>query len=305
MPETIIAGVDIRRPADTRDALALAARLAPLFDAELLAVAVLAPSRAPDVARSEGELLSKVQHASVEVEASFPYSVRAIPASSAGRILHELAERTSAAAVVIGSSLRHADGRWLPGSVAESLLHGGNSPVVVAPAGFAERPGAHIGIIGAGFVSTAEANEAVRQAARLAAAGGAELRVISVVEPFLYSRLAMGHEHEALEVEHDLEQRARAELEETVENLPEGVRAEPVLVDGAAVPALTRLSAGLDLLVLGSRGYGAPRAVLLGPVSRELVRRAGCPVMVVPRVGAREADVALAGGVAESVQSGA
>lgn len=40
---------------------------------------------------------------------------------------------------------------------------------------------------------------------------------------------------------------------------------------------------GLDLLVLGSRGFGPLRRVLLGSVSSELVREAPWPVMVVPR----------------------
>jgi hypothetical protein len=41
------------------------------------------------------------------------------------------------------------------------------------------------------------------------------------------------------------------------------------------------------LLVLGSRGYGPVRRVLLGSVSGELVRGAACPVLVVPRPGVR------------------
>jgi nucleotide-binding universal stress UspA family protein len=292
MSETIIVGADIRRPDETRDALALGARLAPLFDAELLAVSVVAPSQSPDVARLERELARDVEIAAPEASA---YSVRVIPARSAGRVLHELSERTRAAAVVLGSSRRRADGRWMPGSVAESLLHGGDSPVVIAPQGFADEAGARMRVIGSGFMDTAEAHEALRLAARLASAADAELRVISVVEPFLFSRLGMGHEHEALEVEHDLEQRARTALEAAVAGLPAGVRGEPVLCDGAAVPTLTRLSAGLDLLVLGSRGYGAPRAVLLGPVSRELVRRTACPVVIVPRVLASEPQAERAG----------
>jgi nucleotide-binding universal stress UspA family protein len=38
-----------------------------------------------------------------------------------------------------------------------------------------------------------------------------------------------------------------------------------------------------DLLVLGSRGFGPARRVLLRSVSSEIVRLAPCPVMVVPR----------------------
>jgi nucleotide-binding universal stress UspA family protein len=39
----------------------------------------------------------------------------------------------------------------------------------------------------------------------------------------------------------------------------------------------------VDLLVCGSRGYGPMRRVLLGGVLRKLIRRAACPVVVVPR----------------------
>jgi nucleotide-binding universal stress UspA family protein len=55
-----------------------------------------------------------------------------------------------------------------------------------------------------------------------------------------------------------------------------------VLLDGDAATELAAVSAGLDLLVLGSRGYGSVRSALLGSVSRALVRSAACPVVVVP-----------------------
>ena len=55
------------------------------------------------------------------------------------------------------------------------------------------------------------------------------------------------------------------------------------LLDGDAVGELAEASAELDLLVLGSRGYGPVRRVLFGSVSRALARYAACPVVVVPR----------------------
>jgi nucleotide-binding universal stress UspA family protein len=302
MSETIIAGVDVRRPDDMRDALALASRLAPLAHAELLVVAVLAPTRGVEVARVEREVGEIMEAVIAEAGVASSFSVRAVPAKSPARVLYEFCERTRAVAVVIGASLRAPEGRALPGSVAESLLHGAGSPVVVAPRGFASREHTGLRLIGVGFEETPEAQEALRHAVSLATAGGADLRVLSVVEPFLFSHMAMAREHEALEVEHALESRARASLEAAVAALPAEISAEPVLLDGAIVPTLTRLSSGLDLLVLGSRGYGASRAVLLGPVSRDLVHRAACPVMVVPRPPVGGDDAAVAGGVAGAVE---
>ena len=39
---------------------------------------------------------------------------------------------------------------------------------------------------------------------------------------------------------------------------------------------------GVPLLVLGDRGTSGSRAFLLGTVSRELIRLASCPVLVIP-----------------------
>jgi nucleotide-binding universal stress UspA family protein len=51
-------------------------------------------------------------------------------------------------------------------------------------------------------------------------------------------------------------------------------------------------SSELDLLVAGSRGYGPVRSVLVGSVSRALVRDASCPIVVAPRPGGAEVDSA-------------
>jgi nucleotide-binding universal stress UspA family protein len=55
------------------------------------------------------------------------------------------------------------------------------------------------------------------------------------------------------------------------------------VVEGDAAIELTEASAELDLLVLGSRGYGPIRSALLGSVSRALVPSSACPVVVLPR----------------------
>jgi nucleotide-binding universal stress UspA family protein len=52
---------------------------------------------------------------------------------------------------------------------------------------------------------------------------------------------------------------------------------------GSVAQELAAGSAGFDLLVCGSRGHGPVRTLILGGTSHELVRKASCPVLVVPR----------------------
>lgn len=73
--------------------------------------------------------------------------------------------------------------------------------------------------------------------------------------------------------------------------IEEGVRAIESLapvegrrLDGSPAPVLAEACEdGVDLLVVGSRGYGPAMRVLLGSVSTKLINSAPCPVLVVPR----------------------
>jgi Universal stress protein family len=55
---------------------------------------------------------------------------------------------------------------------------------------------------------------------------------------------------------------------------------------------LERLSHEVDMLVLGSRGYGPVRRTLLDSTSDWLVHHAACPVFVIPRGAARRTQTA-------------
>jgi hypothetical protein len=67
-----------------------------------------------------------------------------------------------------------------------------------------------------------------------------------------------------------------------------GDRVDGALRNGDPATVLVDASRESDLLVLGSRGYGPVRAVLLGGVSQAVIRHATCPVVVVPRSATQE-----------------
>jgi nucleotide-binding universal stress UspA family protein len=60
------------------------------------------------------------------------------------------------------------------------------------------------------------------------------------------------------------------------------VEVEAVVVEGPAVTVLTGEAAAADLLVVGSRGLGGFRELLLGSVSHQCAQHAPCPVLIVP-----------------------
>ena len=82
-----------------------------------------------------------------------------------------------------------------------------------------------------------------------------------------------------------LESGARKILDEAVDAVDTSDLAHPVKrVVSSGGPAATLLEAaeGADLLVVGSRGLGGFKGLLLGSVSQQVSHHASCPVVVVP-----------------------
>jgi nucleotide-binding universal stress UspA family protein len=62
----------------------------------------------------------------------------------------------------------------------------------------------------------------------------------------------------------------------------EGVEVESRVVSGPAAEALLQAGRDADLLVVGTRGLGGFKELLLGSVSSQVTNHAPCPVVVVP-----------------------
>jgi nucleotide-binding universal stress UspA family protein len=196
-----------------------------------------------------------------------------------------------ALAIVVGPSHRGPVGRIVPGSVGMRLLRGAPCPVAVAPSGSWTGSQAPIRQIGVGYVGTPEGDEALQGAVGLAAAAGASVRVLGVVEPAVATGavpLGLGY----VEREESTRSALAESLRRAIELVAVPVEVSGDVVDGYADDELARLSDDVDLLVCGSRGHSPLGAVMLGSVSAGVLRKARCPVLVIPR-GARDGFAAL------------
>lgn len=207
-----------------------------------------------------------------------------VQARSPAAGLQRAAEDLGAQVVALGSTHRGAAGRVLPGATAERLLHGAPCAVAVAPRGYAAAAPGGLHVLAVAYDGTRESEQAVREAAALAEAAGATIRLLAVVEPVGVSYTTTM----ATAVSGDPTGDIRAELEGKVraiaDSLPAGLHADAVVRGGRAVEEiLAHAGRGADMLVMGSRGYGPLRRVLLGGVSSRVIQAAPCPVLLMPR----------------------
>ena len=188
--------------------------------------------------------------------------------------------------IVVGATGRTGLLNGVIGSVAAGLTHRAHVPVIVVPAG---RPsGGKMKRIVVGVDGSPESLTALEWAYAEALASSAKLTVVHAWEyPYDVSRSSMR------EIRKPMETAAINELRTSLESLGPrqtdgSVHITPKLCEDAPTAALMTESCGADLIVVGSRGRGGLRSLLLGSVSRTMLHRALCPVAVVRTTGCRE-----------------
>jgi nucleotide-binding universal stress UspA family protein len=194
---------------------------------------------------------------------------------SVGRGLHELAERRGADLLVVGSTSRSLIGRVLIGDDTRDALNGAPCAVAVAPAGYSERP-VHWREIGVGYDGSPESEHALAAAREFASEVGASVSAFEAVSFPLDGR------------------GAGEAIPQLVDDARERIAAlgdvEPHAAYGAAAEELALYGASVDLLILGSRGYGPIGRLVHGSTSQRLAHMARCPLLVLTRATESSGD---------------
>ena len=125
---------------------------------------------------------------------------------------------------------------------------------------------------------------ALEFAAAEAALRSSALRIVSAweVPAAIYGAgFAPQLDARTLEAFGDRAQEIADEAAATVKKLQPSVEVEAVAVAGHAADALLAQGAEAELIVVGRRGLGGFKRLLLGSVSQQVVHYAACPVVVV------------------------
>jgi len=264
MFENVLVGVD-GRPTG-RDAIALARRLVDPDGVLTLTHGYFAQS--PE----EAEALLEDERRAAGVDAQ----LLTFCAETPGRGLHLQAEREQADLLVVGSCSRGAFGRATLGDDTRAALNGGPCAVAVAPRGYAlhARP---IRRVGVAYNATPESVNALAVARGLAAANRASVSVLQVVTmpSMAYAGFVAPGLGETIDM---MLEDARAGLDQL-----SGVETRAVY--GLAGEELAAFGDEVDVLVIGSRGYGPIRRLMVGSTCDYLERRGRCPLLVLPRQG--------------------
>jgi nucleotide-binding universal stress UspA family protein len=197
----------------------------------------------------------------------------AIGSPSVGRGLHQAAEANEADLMVVGSSRRGLLGRVLIADDTNAALNGAPCAVAIAPAGYAQDP-QPIKQIGVGYNGSPESKHAIKVGRALADERGTQLSAFESVSIPAYASLAVTGPFPDL---------INSVVQEAIDDIAGLGEVEPHAAYGQPAEELAIYSANLDLLIVGSRGYGPVGRLIHGSTTRQLASTARCPLLVLTR----------------------
>lgn len=198
-----------------------------------------------------------------------------------------LSAATDADLLVVGARGLGGFRSLLLGSVSEQCLHHAPCPVAVVRSTALPEPEPSTGSDGpererivVGIDGSPEAQRALRWAIEEARPRLATLEVI-----YAWRSLAVGLGTTYLPDTNAYEEDARRILTDAVAAEESNLLTIPVeytIRCGPPAKVILEASKGADLIVMGSRGMGGFKGLLLGSASHQVARHATCPVVVVP-----------------------
>lgn len=192
--------------------------------------------------------------------------------------------------LVVGPRGRGEMRELVLGSVTQACLHRARCPLAIVRS--SDKPAAPKSAsadqrVVVGVDGSDDSAHALRWALVDARVRGAVAAVVHAWHPpFSLSFAAAAVDFPAFE---DAASRLLDRVVDAVEPEFRDVPVERVLVSGSATDALLGAAQDAEVVVVGGRGVGGFRGLLLGSVSQQLAHHAPCPVVVVPSAAARTA----------------
>lgn len=232
---------------------------------------------------AEADALSYLQKQAAALQAAGCAATTIVRAGPVAETILACADELRADLIVMCTHGRGGLSRVVMGSVADQIVRGGRTPVLLWRAGVAPRPEFTLRRILAPVDGTPLAEESLVHVQRLAAAFDAEALLLSVWDGMGY-QLGSFPENELEAKKQEEHASAKYYIIETTHRLQkQGVRVHWKLLSGQVSQCIvdTARANGSDLIVMATHGLSGISRVVEGSVSDEVLRLSPVPLLLV------------------------